>query len=44
MVAAGSVVTANVPARVVVGGVPAKILRHITDADKEFTYKPPKDL
>lgn len=44
VVAAGSVVTANVPARVVVGGVPAKILRHITDADKEFTYKPPKDL
>lgn len=44
VVAAGAVVSANVPPRVVVGGVPARILRPLTEADKTFTYQPPKDL
>ena len=44
VVAAGAVVTANVPPMVVVGGVPARILREITDADREWTYKAPRTL
>jgi galactoside O-acetyltransferase len=44
VVAAGAVVNANVPPMVVVGGVPAKILRRITDADREFTYRAPRTL
>lgn len=44
VVGAGSVVTAHVPAMVVVAGVPAKIIRRITDADREFVYREPRTL
>ena len=44
IVAAGSVVTKNVPAGVVEGGVPARVLRPITDADREFAYRAPGTL
>ncbi|MEV8592784.1 sugar O-acetyltransferase [Streptomyces sp. NPDC052012] len=41
VVGAGSVVTADVPPMVVVAGTPARVLRPITDADREWTYRPP---
>jgi galactoside O-acetyltransferase len=44
VIAAGAVVTANVPPMVVAGGVPAKVLRPITDADREWSYRAPRDL
>ncbi len=44
VIAAGAVVHANVPPMVVVGGTPAKILRRITDADLQWTYRAPRDL
>jgi galactoside O-acetyltransferase len=44
VVAAGAVVTAHVPPMVVVGGVPARILRPITDADLTWRYQPPRTL
>lgn len=44
VVGAGAVVTGNVPPGVVAAGVPARVLRPITDADREFRYKPPRDL
>lgn len=44
VVGAGAVVTANVPPDVVVGGAPARVIRAITDADREFRYRPPRDL
>lgn len=44
VVAAGAVVTANVPPMVVVGGVPARILREITEADREWHYTAPRTL
>jgi galactoside O-acetyltransferase len=44
VVAAGAVVNAHVPPNVVVGGVPARILRTITDADRDFTYRAPHTL
>lgn len=44
VVAAGSVVTKNVPPMSVVAGVPARLIRTITDADRETAYRPPRDL
>ncbi|GAB7044822.1 MULTISPECIES: sugar O-acetyltransferase [Catenuloplanes] len=44
VVAAGAVVTANVPPMVVAGGVPARVLRPITDADRDWAYRPPRTL
>ncbi|MDP9791640.1 galactoside O-acetyltransferase [Catenuloplanes nepalensis] len=44
VIAAGAVVTANVPPMVVAGGVPARVLRPITDADRDWTYRPPRNL
>jgi galactoside O-acetyltransferase len=44
VVAAGAVVTANVPPEVVVGGVPAVVLRAITEDDREFVYRAPRTL
>ncbi|WP_437097236.1 sugar O-acetyltransferase [Streptomyces sp. enrichment culture] len=42
VVGAGSVVTACVPPMTVVAGAPARVLRPITDADREWTYRPPR--
>ncbi len=39
VVAAGAVVTSDVPAGVVVAGVPAKVVKEIGDRDREFFYK-----
>lgn len=44
VIGAGSVVTANVPPMVVAAGTPARILRRITDADREWTYRTPSTL
>ncbi len=44
VVAAGAVVTAHVPPSVIVGGVPAKVLRAITEEDRAFVYRPPRAL
>lgn len=44
VIAAGAVVTANVPPMVVAGGVPARVLREITDADRDWSYQAPRDL
>ncbi|WP_255579399.1 sugar O-acetyltransferase [Cryobacterium sp. PAMC25264] len=44
IVGAGSIVTANVPAGVVVAGSPARIIRTISDADRQFSYRAPRDL
>ena len=41
---AASVVTGDVPPGVVVAGSPARIIREITDADRDWTYRPPRDL
>ncbi|WP_306212549.1 sugar O-acetyltransferase [Actinoplanes sp. RD1] len=44
VVGAGAVVTGNVPPDVVVAGVPARVRRPITDADRRWAYRPPRDL
>jgi galactoside O-acetyltransferase len=44
VVGAGGVVTARVPPMVVVAGTRARVLREITDADREWTYRPPATL
>ncbi|PHP53415.1 sugar O-acetyltransferase [Actinomyces ruminis] len=44
VIAAGAVVNANVPPMVVVGGVPARVLREITDADRDWSYRAPRTL
>jgi len=44
VVAAGAVVTASVPPLVVVGGVPARVLRAIGDEDREWEYRAPRVL
>lgn len=41
VVGAGSVVTADVPPMVVAAGVPARIVRDITEADLEWNYRAP---
>ncbi|MGW0817861.1 sugar O-acetyltransferase [Streptomyces viridiviolaceus] len=44
VVGAGSVVTAHVPPMVVVAGTPARVVREITDADREWRHRPPRTL
>lgn len=44
VVAAGAVVTADVPPTCLVGGVPAQVLRRITEADREWTYRAPRNM
>lgn len=44
VIAAGAVVTANVPPMVVAGGVPAVVIREVTDADRQFRYRAPRTL
>ncbi|MFF9690832.1 sugar O-acetyltransferase [Streptomyces sp. NPDC014623] len=44
VVGAGSVVTAHVPPMVVAAGTPARVIRGITDADREWAYRPPRIL
>ncbi|MCS3430471.1 galactoside O-acetyltransferase [Klebsiella sp. BIGb0407] len=39
VIGAGSVVTKNVPPNVVAAGVPCKVIRDITDKDKEYYHK-----
>ena len=44
VVGASSVVTGNVPPGVVVAGAPARVIRDITDADRDWSYRAPRDL
>ena len=44
VIAAGAVVTASVPSMVVAGGVPARVLRRITDADRDWRWQEPRTL
>ena len=44
VIAAGAVVGGDVPPMVVAGGVPARVLRPITEADRQWTYRAPQRL
>lgn len=44
VVAAGAVVTANVPPMVIVGGVPARVIREINEDDNDWKWSDPKTL
>lgn len=44
VVGAGSVVTRSVPSGVVAAGSPARIVRVVTDADREFRPRPVREL
>ena len=39
VVASGSVVTKDIPANVIAGGNPAKVIREITDEDRKYYFK-----
>ncbi|RYG10737.1 MAG: maltose O-acetyltransferase, partial [Chitinophagaceae bacterium] len=39
VIGSGSVVTKDIPANVFAAGNPCKVIREITDADKDFYYK-----
>ncbi|WP_374984655.1 DapH/DapD/GlmU-related protein [Paenibacillus polymyxa] len=39
VIGAGSVVTKDIPANVIAVGNPCRVLREITDHDREFYYK-----
>ncbi len=39
VIGAGSVVTKDIPSNVIAAGNPCKVVREITDADREFYYK-----
>lgn len=44
VIGAGAVVAGNVPPMVVAAGVPARVIRPVTDADRDWSYRPPRDL
>ena len=39
VIGAGSVVTKDIPANVIAAGVPCKVIREITEADRDYYYK-----
>jgi len=39
VIGAGSVVTKDIPANVIAAGVPCKVIREITEADRKYYYK-----
>ena len=39
MIGAGSVVTKDIPANIVAEGNPGRLLRHISEHDKEYFYR-----
>lgn len=41
VIAAGAIVTAHVPEMVVVAGTPARVIREITDADLQWSFREP---
>lgn len=43
IIAAGAVVTGNIPANSVAAGVPARVIRHIDDVDGQAVLRIPKD-
>ncbi|MEV8128048.1 DapH/DapD/GlmU-related protein [Streptomyces sp. NPDC085944] len=44
VVGAGSVATAHVPPMTVAAATPARMLREIVDADREWSHRPPRSL